>query len=241
MSLLLTDERLTMRAVAGDERAFAAIFERYQGPLYRFCLSILGNAQDAQDALQNAMVKVLRALPGEEREIELKPWRRSDRPQRVDRAAAADGGDDPELDPELAGTDAGLAEEAAQRQRLVGLIADLGRLPERQRGALVMRELADLGFEEIGAALGTTAAAARQTVYEARLGLREMEAGREMSCLAVTKAISDGDGRVLRRRDIGSHLRGCDEVPPLPRGNRRPASATSRRWRRCRPSSPRRC
>src|ERR1700749_1094827 len=73
-SRLFSDERLTRRAVGGDERAFAAIFRRYHQPLYRFCLAIVGNPEDAQDALQNTMAKVLRALPGEEREIELKPW-----------------------------------------------------------------------------------------------------------------------------------------------------------------------
>src|SRR3954454_21963123 len=74
ISRLLSDERLTRRAVGGDERAFAAIFRRYHQSLYRFCLAIVGNPEDAQDALQNTMIKVLRALPGEERKIELKPW-----------------------------------------------------------------------------------------------------------------------------------------------------------------------
>ena len=64
---MLSDDRLARRAVEGDERAFAAIFRRYHQSLYRFCLAILGNPQDAQDALQNTMVKALRALPGEER------------------------------------------------------------------------------------------------------------------------------------------------------------------------------
>src|ERR1043165_8799368 len=73
-SRMLSDERLTRRAVGGDERAFAAIFRRYHQSLYRFCLAIVGNPEDAQDALQNTTAKVLRALPGEEREIELKPW-----------------------------------------------------------------------------------------------------------------------------------------------------------------------
>jgi hypothetical protein len=36
-----------------------------------------------------------------------------------------------------------------------------------------------------------------------------MEEGREMSCDAVTKALSDGDGRVTRRRDVRAHLRSC--------------------------------
>src|SRR6202012_1745364 len=66
-----------------------------------------------------------------------------------------------------------------------------------------------LEFEEIGAALGTTPAVARQTLYEARLGPREMDAGRDMDCTAVTKALSDGDRRTRRRPDIGAHLKGC--------------------------------
>ena len=74
MTLLHSDARLARRAATGDERAFATIYQRYHQDLYRFCLAILGNPEDAQDALQNTMVKALRALPGERREIQLKPW-----------------------------------------------------------------------------------------------------------------------------------------------------------------------
>jgi RNA polymerase sigma factor (sigma-70 family) len=205
---MLSDDRLARRAAGGDERALTAIFDRYHQGLYRYCLAIVGDPQDAQDALQNAMVKVLRALPGEERKLALKPWlyriahnesvellrrRRETRP----------------LDTELASPGAGLAEEAMTRDRLRRLISDLDQLPERQRGALVMRELAGLDFAEIGAAFGTSAAVARQTLYEARLGLRQMDEGRAMNCATVTKALSDGDGRVGRRRDVRAHLRTC--------------------------------
>ena len=70
----LSDERLVRRAADGDQRAFAAIFERHHQALYRYCRSIVGNGDDASDALQNTMARVLRALPGEERTIALKPW-----------------------------------------------------------------------------------------------------------------------------------------------------------------------
>ncbi|HEU4738234.1 MAG TPA: sigma-70 family RNA polymerase sigma factor [Solirubrobacterales bacterium] len=204
----LSDERLTRRACGGDERAFAAIFRRYHQPLYRFCLAIVGNPEDAQDALQNTMVKVMRALPGEERRIELKPWL-----YRIAHNEAIDllrrRRETRQLDAELAAPGYGLAEDAATRERLRRLLTDLGELPERQRETLVMRELAGLEFEEIGAALGTSDAVARQTLYEARQSLRQMEEGREMSCDEVTRALSDGDGRVLRRRDVRAHLRSC--------------------------------
>jgi len=207
---LLSDERLTRRAVGGDERAFATIFRRYHQPLYRFCLAIVGNPEDAQDALQNTMAKVLRALPGEEREIELKPWLyRIAHNESIDLLRRRR--ETRELDVEQVAPGYGLAEDAATRERLRGLIADLKELPERQREVLVMRELGGLEFEESGAALSTSGAVARQTLYEARQSLRQMEEGREMSCATVTKALSDGDGRVTRRRDVRSHLRACAE------------------------------
>ena len=207
---LFSDDRLVRRAVAGDERAFAAIYRRYHQDLYRFCLAIVANAEDAQDALQNTMVKALRALPGERRRIELKPWlyriAHNESVEVLRRRRPVE-----ELDPELSAGAGDLAEDAEARERLRGLLADLDQLPERQRGALVMRELSGLGYAEIAAALGTSPAVARQTLYEARLSLRQMDAGREMECDAVTRALSDADGRVARRRDIRAHLRACPD------------------------------
>ena len=207
-SRLLSDERLTRRAVGGDERAFAAIFRRYHQSLYRFCLAIVGNPEDAQDALQNTMIKVLRALPGEERRIDLKPWLfRIAHNESIDLLRRRR--QTRELDAEYAAPGYGLAEDAATRERLRGLLVDLRELPDRQRDVLVMREMAGLDFEEIAAALSTSSAVARQTLYEARQSLRQMEEGREMSCDLVTRALSDGDGRVTRRRDVRAHLRTC--------------------------------
>jgi RNA polymerase sigma factor (sigma-70 family) len=208
LARLLTDERLTRRAAAGDERAFAGIYRRYHQPLYRFCLALVGNPEDAQEALQNTMIKVLRALPGEEREIELKPWLyRIAHNESIDLLRRRR--ETRQLDVEQIAPGYGLADDAETRERLRRLVADLKELPERQREALVMRELGGLDFEEIGRALATSGAVARQTLYEARQSLRQMDEGREMSCAAVTKALSDGDGRVTRRRDVRAHLRAC--------------------------------
>jgi RNA polymerase sigma factor (sigma-70 family) len=208
MTRVLSDESLARRAAKGEERAFATIFDRYHQRLYRYCLAIVGDAQDAQDALQNTMVKVLRGLPGEQRKIQLKPWlyriAHNESIELLRRRRETR-----ELDAGIAAPGSGPAEEAASRERLRRLISDLEALPERQRGALVMRELGGLEFAEIGTALGTSPAVARQTLYEARLSLRQMDEGREMSCAAVMKALSDGDGRVSRRRDLRAHLRTC--------------------------------
>jgi RNA polymerase sigma factor (sigma-70 family) len=206
--ILELEKRLARDARGGDQRALAKIFSEYHQPLYRYCLAIVGDRQDAEDVLQETMIKVLRALPGEQREIALRPWlyriahNESIELLRRRRASVALEGSEP-------AARRGPAEEVEARERLRQLISDLGVLPERQRGVLLMREAAGLDFDEIGAALGTSPAVARQTLYEARLGLREMDSGREMRCTAVTEALSDGDGRVRRRRDLRAHLRVC--------------------------------
>jgi RNA polymerase sigma factor (sigma-70 family) len=207
---LLRDERLARLAAAGDTVAFEAIFERYHQELYRYCRAILSNHEEAQDALQSTMAAALRSLPGEDREIALRPWlyrvahneaisiarRRAESPLVLDAAdgASAQGADS----------------ESADRERLRELVTDLHALPERQRGALVMRELSDLGYAEIGAAISSSEGAARQLVYEAREALRAARRGREMECVSVREAISERDGRRLRGRALRAHLRTCE-------------------------------
>ena len=209
-SRVLSDATMARRAAAGNQRAFAAIFERYHQDLYRYCAAILGNAEDAQDAVQNTMLKVLRALPGEERELKLKPWL-----YRIAHNEAIEliriRRDTGPIDAETLVGSSGPASEVETRGRLQQLIADIAELPARQRGALVMREMSGLGYEQIGEALQTSPAAARQALYEARLSLKQMSEGREMPCREAMRAISDDDGRVLRRRDIRAHLLRCED------------------------------
>src|SRR5215207_1792294 len=203
-----SDAKLARRAAAGDERAFAAIYERYHQELYRYCRAILGDPEDAQDALQGTMASALRSLPGETRSIALRPWlyrvARNEALTLLRRRHPMAEADEALLPPQPA---ADVAAEA--RERLRQLVADLSALPERQRSALVMRELSGLSYEQIAEALEISGGAARQVVYEARVALQELEAGRDMECEHVRVAISERDGRVLRGRKIRAHLRGC--------------------------------
>jgi RNA polymerase sigma factor (sigma-70 family) len=205
---LLSDERLARMATTGSRPAFTVIFERHHQALHRYCRSIVGNDHDAADALQNTMLKAMRALSGETRRIALRPWlyriahnesisllraRRSD----GDLEAATDLGD-----PAAEGV-------IESRERLRTLTRDLRELTEQQRGALLMRELGGLSFAEVAGALGISAAAAKQSVYEGRCVLQALQEGRAMGCDDVRRALSDGDRRMLRAKRLRGHLRAC--------------------------------
>jgi RNA polymerase sigma factor (sigma-70 family) len=192
----------------GSARAFAVLYRRHHQALYRYCRSIVHDEDDAQDALQSAMMRALAALQARKRDVAVRPWlfrivhneavsllrRRRSHLSLVEGREPVDGG---------------LERTVEQRERFARLIADLQCLAERQRAALVMRELSGLSIEEIAAALSTSPGAAKQAVFEARCALQEFEQGRAMECEVVRRAISDGDGRVLRARKIRAHLRAC--------------------------------
>ena len=96
--------------------------------------------------------------------------------------------------------------------RSCGLLQlDLADLPERQRAALVLRELNGLSHAEIGAVLELSPAAVKQAIFEARSALFSCREGREMACHDVRRMLSDGDGRVLRGRGVRAHLRSCPD------------------------------
>jgi len=205
----------------------AAIFERHHQALQRYCYSIVGNSHDAADALQNTMIKALRALPGEARQLALRPWLyriahnesisllRARRPES-DLGAAAHI------------SDAAATGALESREQLRSLTEDLSELTERQRGALLMRELGGLEFTEVAEAMGTSASAAKQSAYEARCALQAMVDGRAMDCETVRRTLSDGDRRMLRGMRVRGHLRACPGCSGFEAAmRRRPAQLTA--------------
>ncbi len=206
---LSSDERLAKLASAGSARALAVLYERHHQALYRYCRSIVRDHDDAQDALQSTMTRAFVALRASDRELAVRPWLfriahneamsilRKRRPNDWSRRGA------PAISAQRGG------HGGSARAVLRVLVADLKALPERQRAALLMRELSGLPIEEIAQALSVSPGAAKQTVFEARSSLHELAEGRAMECETVRRAISDGDGRVLRARRMRAHLRGC--------------------------------
>ena len=164
----LTDDRLVSLAAAGNAPAFEDIYARYYQDVYRYALSILRDPQDAQDVLQGTMERALRSIGSQRVEGGLKAWlfriAHNESMDLIRRRPTAPPPESPLLAPDA-------ASDAGERERMRQLLADLGTLPERQRSALVLRELSGLDSEEIGTALSISPAAAKQSVYEARVAL----------------------------------------------------------------------
>jgi RNA polymerase sigma factor (sigma-70 family) len=207
---LVGDERLARRAGGGDAKAYAAVYDRYHQPLYRYCRSILGNEQDAQDALQSTFAVALSALRDGKRNAPLRPWLfRIAHNESISIVRRRRATDSCELESVLPA--AASAEDVMwQRARFEQLIRDLEELPEEQRAALTMRELNGLSYDDIAIALDTSPVAARQKICAARRSLLELEEGRTMTCESVQETISRSDRRLLRGRRVRTHLRNCD-------------------------------
>jgi RNA polymerase sigma factor (sigma-70 family) len=186
---------------------FAALYERHHKALYRYCRSIVRHEEDAQDALQSTMTRAYAALQDRPHDFDLRPWLfriahnesvsilRRRRPTQ-------------ELDAELAAL-GGVDERAELQETLRIFRQDLADLPDRQRSALVLRELNGLRPAEIAELLETTPGAIKQSLLEARRALARCHEGRETPCFDVQRALMDGDGRVLRGRGLRAHLRSC--------------------------------
>jgi len=202
------DERLARLVGKGNERAFAAIYERYHQRLYRYCGAILRDDQDAQDALQSTLALAFAALQRGQRDAPLRPWLfRIAHNEAISVIRRRSGAAQLSETRERAGPSA--EEQAGERARLALLVEDMQQLPERQRGALVMRELSGLSHEEIAIALGASVGAAKQSIFEARQALLEFGEGRSMACEDIRRTVSEGDGRALRGRRVRAHLRDC--------------------------------
>ena len=205
---LLGDERLAHLVTAGSDAAFSTLYKRYQRPLYRYCRSILRSDADAHDAVQSTFARAFEALRRGQRDAPVRPWLyRIAYNESVTLIRAHRAGDKLSgyLTPYVARPD----DRAHDREQLGSLLEDLQELPERSRGAILMRELGGLSHEEIAAALGTSVNGAKQAIFEARVALTDFAAGRDMACEDVREAISLGDRRVLRGRRVSAHLRDC--------------------------------
>jgi len=205
---LASDDALARAVARGNDAAFAALFDRYHAPLLRYCRSMLLGADDAQDAVQNALTAALRSLRSAERTLplRLRPWLY----RIAHNEALAVARRRPcvvALDDEA--TEVAAPDARESRAALRELVDDLRTLPGRQRSALVLRELEGLSYDEVGAALSLSVDAARAAVFEARSALWAQRDGRASTCEDVQRRLSAGDGRTARSRPLRAHLAAC--------------------------------
>jgi RNA polymerase sigma factor (sigma-70 family) len=165
-----SDERLVDLVRAGSEPAFEAIVARYRGPLLRYCRRILPDTR-AEDAVQQTFVNAFAALHRDDAHIDLRPWlyriaHNTALNALRDRALAH-----AELDEQIDGVER--PDQAVERSHgLREVISAVQALPERQRDAVVLRELEGRSYEEIAGELGVSGGAVRQLLNRARTTLR---------------------------------------------------------------------
>ncbi len=203
-----SDERLARLVAGGCEAAFAALYDRYHQCLFRYCRSLVHNDADAQDALQSTFAAAYAALTRCEKDIVLRPWlfriAHNESISLLRRRRPCE--ELPEITDDASGT---LQERFEQREQLELLITDLRELPDQQRGALLMRELSGLPYDEIATALSTSTGSIKRAIFDARHALCELREGRDMACDDVCRMVSNSDRRLLRGRRIRGHLRDC--------------------------------
>jgi RNA polymerase sigma factor (sigma-70 family) len=205
----LDDERLAALAAEGDERAFETIYDRHHRALLGFCRHFLGSHHEAEDALQQTFLRAHRALLSKGAPEELRPWLFTIARNRC-RTIFATRKAEVETHDGLEATGDGLAVEAERRADLDALVRDVGRLPEDQRSALVLAELADMPHAEIAAVIGVPQAKVKALVHQARSRLIADREARDTPCELIREELSTARGGVLRRGPLRRHLATCD-------------------------------
>ena len=103
----------------------------------------------------------------------------------------------------------GLASEVERRQELRDLLADVGRLPEPQRAALLLSQMDSMSHREIGAVLGVAPEKVKALVFQARSSLLATREAREAPCSDVRSELTTSRGAALRRRTLRRHIHEC--------------------------------
>jgi RNA polymerase sigma-70 factor (ECF subfamily) len=160
------------------EREYARVVEHHRDELQAHSRRILRSSQDAEDALQEALLRAWRALPSFQGRSSLRSWLYrivtntsldvvKRRPRRVvpidlDQAAPAEHGRAPAVEPGLDGRY--LTREDFER----ALIVAMRLLPARQRAVLILREALGYSARETASRLGISVAAANSSLQRAR-------------------------------------------------------------------------
>lgn len=201
-----------------DQAAFERLIGPHRAELQAHCYRMIGSAADAEDALQETLLRAWRGLPRFEGRSSLRSWlyriatnvslrileRRPKRVLPIDYGPASDPHDPPEgplveqawLDPypdEALGLDEGPASPEARYEEResveLAFVAVLQHLPGRQRAALLLRDVLGFAPGEIAEALDATPASVYSALQRARQAVDERLPARSQQ--ATLRSIGD--------------------------------------------------
>jgi len=225
---------LLARARDGDQAAFGELAGPYQAELRAHCYRMLGSLHDAEDALQDGLLRAWRGLTGFEARGSVRSWfyavvtsaaldlarRRARRETPVDFGPGARPGaslDAPLADPvwlepypdRWLADDPGRSPEARYEQREsveLAFVAALAHLPPLQRAVLLLREVVGFSAAEIAVQLGTTTESVTSALQRARATARtRLPAQSQQSAL---RLLGDQQTRALVERYADAIERG---------------------------------
>jgi RNA polymerase sigma-70 factor, ECF subfamily len=223
------DPHLLAAARRGDADAFRALVEPHRRELHAHAYRMLGSLQDAEDAVQETLLRAWRGLGGFKGSRPLRPWlykiatnvslnalaRRPKRVLAVDRGPPSEPGAgpgtplvesvwiEPYPDEHLGLEDGFAAPEASYEQREsieLAFIAALQHLPARQRAVLILREVLGFSAREVAQSLDTTVASVNSALQRARRTVEERRPDRTQQ--ETLRALGDDGLRGLVQRYV---------------------------------------
>jgi RNA polymerase sigma factor (sigma-70 family) len=206
------DAALVALTRKGHQHAFDSLVERYQSRLLGFCRQMLGCTEDAEDVLQEVFVAAYNAMVADERPIAVRPWLyRIARNRCLNhlRKPTADGQDTMDTHPHMNGVTT--LERVQNREEFRNLLSDVGKLPETQRSALLLREIDAMSYEEIAQAMDTTVPGVKSLLVRARIALAESSQSRQLTCDEVRLELAEAaEGLAKVSGPVRRHIKGCD-------------------------------
>jgi RNA polymerase sigma factor (sigma-70 family) len=223
---LRSDEQLVRLFRDGNDEAFRVIHDRYRARLLAYARQMLtGSRLDAEDALQEVFVRAYAALRADDREISLRAWLYRVAHNRCIDELRRPAPPPPETFELMRPPACDPIAETETRESLRRLVADVRRLPEQQRSALLMREMVGLPYRDLAAALDVTVPAVKSLLVRARIGLAQAAEARDTACVQIREELAAAQERGVRTSGLARrHLHDCADCRAY-RGELRAAPA----------------
>jgi RNA polymerase sigma-70 factor (ECF subfamily) len=182
------DFLLVDRVLAGDRRAFEPLVRRHERRVFRVNLAVLGNIEDAEEAMQDTFIKAFRHLDQFRKESRFTTWltriavneaiqKRNARKTFVPLTEAESPKE--QFAPKRYEPWKSNPEQLYGKQELHRIVEDaIQSLPEIYRETFVLRDVEELSADEAAEALGISVPALKSRLLRARLMMREALAER---------------------------------------------------------------